>query len=110
MGDANEDGEPDAWDRVGTGEPSPESLVLEAERRRAIEGCLASLPVEFRTVAILADVQGYPYEEVASVVGVPLGTVKSRLARARARLRDCLERRGELFKDRRRLSHGAMSS
>ena len=52
--------------------------------------------MEFRVVAVLADVQGYDYQEIAVAVGKPLGTVKSRLARARLRLRDCLERSREL--------------
>ncbi|HET7010065.1 MAG TPA: sigma-70 family RNA polymerase sigma factor [Anaerolineales bacterium] len=97
-------GDSDPWDHLPTPENGPEGHVLETERRRAIEGCLAALPIEFRTVAILADVQGYPYEEIASVIGVPIGTVKSRLARARARLRDCLTRRRELFDDGQRLT------
>ncbi|MCX6071067.1 MAG: RNA polymerase subunit sigma-24, partial [Chloroflexi bacterium] len=63
----------------------------------AIQDCLDRLPDEFRIVAVLADVQGCDYEEVSSAIGKPLGTVKSRLARARARLRDCLQRHGELL-------------
>jgi RNA polymerase sigma factor (sigma-70 family) len=109
MGDGHDDSEPDPWDRLGAGGTTPEDSVLEAERRRAIEACLAALPVEFRTVAILADVQGYPYDEVAAVIGAPLGTVKSRLARARARLRECLDRSAELFGPSKRLPAGAMT-
>jgi RNA polymerase sigma factor (sigma-70 family) len=108
MDETLEDGEPDPWDRLGTADAGPESALLEAERLRAIEGCLAALPVEFRTVAILADVQGYAYEEVAAVIGSPIGTVKSRLARARARLRECLSQRGELFGGPERLSGRAV--
>jgi RNA polymerase sigma-70 factor (ECF subfamily) len=48
-------------------------------------------------VAILADVQELEYQEVAAAIGRPVGTVKSRLARARARLRDCLQGLGELL-------------
>jgi RNA polymerase sigma-70 factor (ECF subfamily) len=75
----------------------PESEAMRSELARAIQDCLDRLPDEFRVVAVLADVQGYEYREVAEVVGKPLGTVKSRLARARARLRDCLKRYGELL-------------
>jgi RNA polymerase sigma-70 factor (ECF subfamily) len=74
----------------------------------AIQDCLDRLPDEFRIVAVLADVQGYNYDEVSSVIGKPLGTVKSRLARARARLRDCLQRHGELLPAAFRL-HGEAS-
>ncbi len=75
----------------------PETAAERAELGRAIQDCLDRLPLEFRVVAVLADVQGYDYQEVAAAVGKPLGTVKSRLARARLRLRDCLERSRELL-------------
>jgi RNA polymerase sigma factor (sigma-70 family) len=76
---------------------SPEAATERAELSRAIQDCLNRLPDEFRVVAVLADVQGYEYQEVAQVIGKPLGTVKSRLARARARLRECLQRYRELL-------------
>ncbi|MEW6566848.1 MAG: sigma-70 family RNA polymerase sigma factor [Chloroflexota bacterium] len=75
----------------------PEAAVERAELSRAIQDCLQKLPPEFRAVAILADVQGYDYQEISRVLGKPLGTVKSRLARARLRLRDCLQRFRELL-------------
>jgi RNA polymerase sigma-70 factor (ECF subfamily) len=75
----------------------PEASAMRSELARAIQDCLDRLPDEFRLVAVLADVQGYEYREVAEVLGKPLGTVKSRLARARARMRDCLQRHGELL-------------
>jgi RNA polymerase sigma-70 factor (ECF subfamily) len=75
----------------------PEAEAMRSELAHAIQDCLDRLPDEFRVVAVLADVQGYEYREVAEVVGKPLGTIKSRLARARARLRDCLQRYGELL-------------
>jgi RNA polymerase sigma-70 factor (ECF subfamily) len=52
---------------------------------------------------VLADVQGYDYREVSQAASVPVGTVKSRLARARARLRDCLQRYRELLPESYRL-------
>ncbi len=75
----------------------PEAATERAELSRAIQDCLNRLPDEFRVVAVLADVQGYEYQEVAQVIGKPLGTVKSRLARARARMRECLQRYRELL-------------
>ena len=62
-----------------------------------IAGAIASLPVEFRTVVILCDVEGLTYEEVSEFVECPLGTVRSRLHRGRALLRGAL---GEYAKQR----------
>lgn len=75
----------------------PEDEAERSELRRAIEDCLRALPLPFRTVAVLVDVQGYDYREASKVIGKPVGTVKSRLARARGRLRDCLAAKGELL-------------
>jgi RNA polymerase sigma-70 factor (ECF subfamily) len=75
----------------------PEPALERAELSRAIQDCLNRLPDEFRVVAVLADVQGYDYAEISAAAGMPLGTVKSRLARARLRLRDCLQRFRELL-------------
>jgi RNA polymerase sigma-70 factor (ECF subfamily) len=68
----------------------PEEKFDQAELERAIQGCIKSLPLEFRIVTILVDVQGMDYETAADVAKTPLGTIKSRLARARLRLRECL--------------------
>lgn len=71
---------------------------LEAdELEHAIQHCLDALPTEFRTVVVLADIQGMDYSEVAIASHVPLGTIKSRLARARLRLRECLRGFEELL-------------
>ncbi len=71
---------------------------LEAdELEHAIQHCLDALPADFRAVVVMADIEGLDYTEVAAAVRVPLGTVKSRLARARLRLRDCLQSFAELL-------------
>lgn len=67
------------------------------EVEHAIQHCLDALPTEFRSVVVLADIQGMDYTEVASAAQVPLGTIKSRLARARLRLRECLRSFEELL-------------
>ncbi len=67
------------------------------ELEHAIQHCLENLPTDFRIVVVLADIQGMDYSEVATVAKAPLGTVKSRLARARLRLRECLQGFGELL-------------
>lgn len=76
---------------------TPEQEVETDDLEHAIQHCLEGLPVEFRTVVVMADLQGLDYSEVASAARVPLGTVKSRLARARLRLRECLQGFRELL-------------
>jgi RNA polymerase sigma-70 factor (ECF subfamily) len=75
--------------------PAEQSEADELEH--AIQHCLDTLPTEFRTVVVLADIQGMDYSEVAIASRVPLGTIKSRLARARLRLRECLRGFEELL-------------
>ncbi len=70
--------------------PSPHRLVLSEELRRAIQKGLSQLPFDQRAVVALRDVEGLSYEEIAGVTGVQVGTVKSRLARGRERLRELL--------------------
>ena len=77
-------------------DPTPEAQALSGELREALERSLMQLPEDWRLVVVLSDVQGLSYEEIAESTGVPLGTVKSRLSRARARLRDILLASGEL--------------
>lgn len=67
------------------------------ELEHAIQHCLEALPTDFRMAVVMADVQGLDYSEVAAAVRVPLGTIKSRLARARLRLRECLRGFEELL-------------
>jgi RNA polymerase sigma-70 factor (ECF subfamily) len=76
---------------------SPEQKFEADELEHAIQHCLNALPTDFRTVVVLADIQGMDYAEVAGIASVPLGTIKSRLARARGRLRECLQGFRELL-------------
>ncbi len=76
---------------------SPEQKAEVDELEHAIQHCLENLPLEFRTVVVMADIQGLDYTEVASATRAPLGTIKSRLARARLRLRECLQDFWELL-------------
>lgn len=71
-------------------DPSPEQVMVNRELELALQHCLEDIPPEFRAVVVLVDVEGRDYQEVAGVIDKPLGTVKSRLARARLKLRDCL--------------------
>lgn len=76
---------------------TPDQIAEADELEHAIQHCLDALPVEFRSVVVLADIQGLDYTEVAAATSVPLGTIKSRLARARLRLRECLRGFEELL-------------
>jgi RNA polymerase sigma-70 factor (ECF subfamily) len=81
----------------------PEPVALTAETAAAIQDGLARLPTDMRLAVVLCDVQSASYEEAAQALDVPIGTVKSRLSRGRAQLRDFLARRGELPGGPRRL-------
>lgn len=84
-----------AW--MASEDDSPEDSLEVKELEHAIQHCLEHLPEEFRTVVVLVDLQGLDYEDVASSIRSPLGTVKSRLARARLKMRDCLKGFEELL-------------
>ena len=72
---------------------SPDEIAQQREFQREIQHCLAQLPDDQRVVVILSDIQGMPYNEIAEITGATLGTVKSRLSRGRARLRELLRTR-----------------
>ena len=76
---------------------TPDQQAEADEVEHALQHCLNNLPLEFKTVVVMADIQGMDYIEVATAVRVPLGTIKSRLARARLRLRECLQGFEELL-------------
>ncbi len=79
--------------------PLPEAFAFRKEVFTCIEDGLRSLPVDQRAVVVLYDVHGLSYDEVASVLNTSLGTVKSRLSRARGRLRDYLVQHRELWQE-----------
>ena len=65
---------------------NPEELLLQSVDQQLLRKAVEELPIEFREVIILRELEGLSYKEIARVTGVPLGTVMSRLARARKRL------------------------
>jgi len=74
--------------------PSQETTVLDHERERILKQAMDDLPAQYREVLVLREIEGLSYQEVANTVGVPIGTVMSRLCRARRRLQQdlmCLE-------------------
>lgn len=65
-----------------------------ADLQHDVREALLKLPVDYRVVIVLRDLQGYPYNEIAEITGIPLGTVKSRLHQARTMLAELLEPAG----------------
>ena len=88
---------------------TPDQQLEADELEHAIQHCLDALPNEFRTVVVMADIEGLDYSDVAKAAHVPLGTIKSRLARARLRLRECLQDFAELLPAAFRLNSEAVS-
>ena len=78
-----EDGEMD--DTAGSS-PDPESALIRNVDRNTLRAALEDLAVEFREAIVLREMEGLSYKEIADIAGVPIGTVMSRLARARKRL------------------------
>jgi len=76
-------------DVVGAGE-NPERTAIRRADGVALQRSIEALPVEFRETLVLREIEGLSYKEIAHVVGVPMGTVMSRIARARRMLREAL--------------------
>ena len=70
--------------------PSPMNELEDKQRRMRIYGAIDTLPPEQKSVVVLRDIQGLSYDEIADITSIGMGTVKSRLARARQTLRDLL--------------------
>lgn len=84
---------------------SPEEFAMRQELSRVIQVGIGALPPEQRVALVLSDVQGLSYQDIAEATGVSLGTVKSRLSRARGKLRDFLLEQRELLPSRYRLKN-----
>jgi RNA polymerase sigma-70 factor (ECF subfamily) len=75
-----------AYDQLRDEGPDPEELLVQQHTVGRVRGAIESLPVDFREVIVLREIEGMSYKEIAAVIRVPIGTVMSRLARARERL------------------------
>ena len=91
--------EDESWQPPAGPETDPETIAGAAERGRALAGALAAIAADQRTAIVLYDVEGYDYAEIATLTGVSLGTVKSRIHRGRLALRGLLADRMELFRN-----------
>jgi RNA polymerase sigma factor (sigma-70 family) len=70
----------------------PQKLLLQRESSQLLKQALEELPLEFREVLVLRELEGLSYKEIAIIADIPPGTVMSRLARARTRLKQCLSK------------------
>ena len=77
--------------------PLPEEAAVSSERKKAVRDAINTLPDEYKIIITLCDLEGLPYGEAAEILRCPLGTVKSRLNRARAALLKQLSKKRELF-------------
>ncbi|MEX2221766.1 MAG: sigma-70 family RNA polymerase sigma factor [Candidatus Rokuibacteriota bacterium] len=82
----------DALLRLSDSAPGPDAALERGELEAALQRAIAELPEDRRIVVVLRDLEGLSYEEIAQVLELELGTVRSRLHRARADLKDKLER------------------
>lgn len=75
------------------GDPASDSeaILLRRAALRSLKGCVEALPAEFREAIVLRELEELSYNEIAAIARVPIGTVMSRLARARKRLQACME-------------------
>jgi len=90
--------EDESWQPPAEKDEEPEARTLAIERSKALAAALARLPFEQRNCIVLFDVDGYDYGEIARIMGVSVGTVKSRIHRGRVALRTTLEPARELFR------------
>ena len=77
-------------------DPGPEKRTLQSELQDAVQQALLDLPGDQRLAVTLRDLEGFLYEEIADAMGISVGTVKSRISRGRARLREAIRERPEL--------------
>ncbi|HEX4362825.1 MAG TPA: RNA polymerase sigma factor SigE [Pseudonocardia sp.] len=86
------EGLPEDTDRLPGGGPDPEQVYSETHLDPILQASLDELAPEFRAAVVLCDIEGLSYEEIGATLGVKLGTVRSRIHRGRAALRESLER------------------
>lgn len=104
IGDENNDSEDGSGEEfLPSADEDPADAAERGDIRRILERAVLRLPPDQRATFVLSDVQGLNYEEIAEVMQTNLGTVKSRLSRARARLRDALLKQQELLPEEYRL-------
>jgi RNA polymerase sigma-70 factor (ECF subfamily) len=81
---------PDDTERLAGAAPSPEQVYADTHLDPQVQAALDALPPDFRVAVVLCDIEGLTYEEIATTLGIKLGTVRSRIHRGRVQLREAL--------------------
>lgn len=76
---------------------APEKQAIRSELRRNLNRAIQELPEEMRSAVVLRDIQGFSYEEIAHMLEINVGTIKSRISRGREKLREKMKENAELF-------------
>ncbi len=76
---------------------TPEHHAIAVEKKQAIRSAIAELPEDMRSAVVLRDVEGFSYDEISGILGINVGTIKSRISRGREKLREKIRLRPELF-------------
>ena len=84
------------WSPADEGE-GPEGYSMRSEQRHSLQKAIQSLPVDMRTAIVLRDIQGFSYDQIATMLDANVGTIKSRISRGREKLRTILVEQPELF-------------
>ena len=79
------------------GDNAPERRAIQSETRKTLAGAIRELPEDMRSAIVLRDVQGYSYDEIAQMLDVNVGTIKSRISRGREKLREEIVQKGGTF-------------
>jgi RNA polymerase sigma-70 factor, ECF subfamily len=85
------DDEPDEVMHLITNEPTPDALLFRRANQQVLQDAIAALPLVFREVLLLSDVEELSYKEIAEMLSLPMGTVTSRLLRARLKVRAAIQ-------------------
>lgn len=89
---------------ICSNDPGPEEMLDRSETQAMIQSCLNTLSDDYREIIVLREIQELTYEEIAEVLGCSLGTVKSRLSRARQALKEKINKKMELISQSKRLA------
>jgi RNA polymerase sigma factor (sigma-70 family) len=74
---------------------TPETALLKKTATHALRDCIETLPPEYRETLIMRELEEFSYKQISDTIALPIGTVMSRLSRARKRLQDCMRAKGE---------------